>query len=423
MENKYYDLIISLIKEHRKYPGYEAILEDIAKDVYEHSKVVLSSVSNNEVIIAYLNKVITTSLVTVPKKMNFNTRARHRVITTILQQTTITQPEPIEASVDVTSSDKDVQIELTSVPEISEEVFDENIIEEENLELLVEDTDLSIEESLVENLEEKELVITDDKIENEEEAPSEEELVEPAIISEETTKNFVDMMINGISNQKATEEISEIEDLQEESCELYETLEELEPEEEPVDLDEFSNNESESIETIEEVQETNDFVEEPIELEESSEDESAIELDIENNAPIFDIGEIAENQEEDYVEELPTLDTEFVELSEDCENTDLEDYLEPESISEEVIQEKTEEFIPPTYDRFNYEPKKYEYDSEEIFSYLEDIDKKHPERKILTICNLKYSQKLSIAQIAQKIGFAEEEVIEVLNEIIETVKD
>ena len=73
MEKKYYDLIIDLIKEHRKFPGCESIIEDIAEDVYSHSKVVIGSITNEEVLISYFKKVISTSIVTVPKKLNINT--------------------------------------------------------------------------------------------------------------------------------------------------------------------------------------------------------------------------------------------------------------------------------------------------------------------------------------------------------------
>ena len=58
MENKYYDLIISLIKNHRKYPGLESILDDIAKDVLERSKVVVATVTNEDVVKAYLEKTV-----------------------------------------------------------------------------------------------------------------------------------------------------------------------------------------------------------------------------------------------------------------------------------------------------------------------------------------------------------------------------
>ena len=75
-KNKYYDLIVELIKENQKFPGHEDILDAIAEDVYNHAKVVLNSVTNEDVISAYLEKVISTSIITVSKKLNKNTRMR-----------------------------------------------------------------------------------------------------------------------------------------------------------------------------------------------------------------------------------------------------------------------------------------------------------------------------------------------------------
>ncbi len=69
--NKYYSIIENLVKQHKKFPGYESILEDIIDDVYSHSEVIINSINNENVIKAYLEKVISTSIITVPKKLNF----------------------------------------------------------------------------------------------------------------------------------------------------------------------------------------------------------------------------------------------------------------------------------------------------------------------------------------------------------------
>ena len=67
-ENKHYHLIESIVKEHKKYPGLEAYLDDIIDDVYSHSEVIMNTVTNENVIRAYLEKVVSTSIITVPKK-------------------------------------------------------------------------------------------------------------------------------------------------------------------------------------------------------------------------------------------------------------------------------------------------------------------------------------------------------------------
>ena len=75
-ENKYYNLIAGLVKQHKKYYGLEALLDDIIDDVYAHSEVVLNSIDNENVIQSYLQKIVSTSIITVPKKLNFDNQ-RH----------------------------------------------------------------------------------------------------------------------------------------------------------------------------------------------------------------------------------------------------------------------------------------------------------------------------------------------------------
>ena len=69
--NKYYSIIENLVRQHKKFPGYEDIIEDIIDDVYSHSEVIINSINNDSVIKAYLEKVISTSIITVPKKLHF----------------------------------------------------------------------------------------------------------------------------------------------------------------------------------------------------------------------------------------------------------------------------------------------------------------------------------------------------------------
>ena len=71
MKTKYYELVKELIQSHKKYAGLEPILEDIINDVFAHSEVVISNISNEVVVQAYLEKVVATSVITVPKKLNF----------------------------------------------------------------------------------------------------------------------------------------------------------------------------------------------------------------------------------------------------------------------------------------------------------------------------------------------------------------
>lgn len=450
MEKKYYDLIISIIKQHRKYPEYEAILEDIANDVYEHSKVVISSVANDDVISAYLTKVVATSMVTVPKKLNFNTRVRHRVILPTLpepermlaeQVKTATVDEPIlevKAPALAVSSQVESEVlteELSMQEDLSLE--EENLAEDDFAEVVAENND----EMLIEDVTEEvalELPISEETnleqvIPNE----IETEIIEPIadleeeIISsnDDVDKNLVDMMINGVPETMdynlETEESMDIEEIVSDNDEFLDetdsdetlqesTVEHLDSIEESVPFDDI-----EEVVTLDSGEEINDF-----------QNMSSESLDLDESVSAFDLTESAE------VESLETLDTMDEEslpdefdapteslVLETSELPSLEfdtETLEP--LNEEVYNQ-TKSFTLPNFDCFSFEPKKIDYDAEQIKFYLEEINEKHPERHILEICDLKYNQNLSVQEISEKIDLSNEVVLEVLSEIIDTVKD
>ena len=491
MEKKYYDLIVSLIKQHRKYSECEAILEDIANDVYEHSKVVMSSVSNEDVLTVYLTKVIATSMITVPKKLNFNTKARHRVILpNSPENKTVEVIEPIksEQSVqqDVISANVDLVENVTSEPEIvnkeelviddfeSEtldfsEINENQIIEEDdslNQLDLASDDEIAVTENSDSELELEEDLTSEELVDVQEELPDDSG---EQMSVQDVDKNLVDMMINGVPGLEEStneEELVELEDespeedsesldviesvneqnddvlstdslMEEESLELADTqelpMEELNEDDtfESVDL----VVEADSSQAVEELNE-NTSLEDSQDFD--AESESSIVLDLENNESSFDIEEIAESIETEPLSEIEPLEESYEVLEESESSFDLvtnnesdlelvEEVLgEPEDGIEELtesLDNEVEEFSAPCYDCFSYEPDKKEYDAEEIMSYLEDINEKHPERQILLICDLKYKQNLSVQEISDKTGFSTDKVIDVLNEIIDTVKD
>ncbi len=124
--NKYYNLIEKLVKNHRKFPGYEAILEDIVEDVYAHSEVIINSIDNENVIESYLQKVISTSIITVPKRLKFNTRVSHRVISS----TPSSQSESDVVLKNKTDKNcEEAKTEQDAVPELSIDIPTEPIKE------------------------------------------------------------------------------------------------------------------------------------------------------------------------------------------------------------------------------------------------------------------------------------------------------
>ena len=470
MENKYNDLILSLIKEHPKYPGYEAILEDLFDDVYSRSKVVLGTVSNEEVIVSYLKKVIASSIVTVPKKLNFNVRTRHRIIST-LPETVFNKPEP---KVEVV---KEQPVEETSViTEVAQPIVEEKLELVEPKQEEVENVTSLIEEELVE-----ELIITDDEEDNSvveedvfEDESEDSDLLEPTsdLVSENTEepiisvdKNLVDKMINGIGNS-AEIEVNEV--MQKEETFELETDELIE---EPVaeELDLVSVEETFELETdelseepvAEELElsaeeetfelETDELVEEPVaeELELSAEEETfeletdelveepvAEELELSAEEETFEL-ETDELVEEPVAEELElsaeeeTFELETDELVEEPVTEELELSAEEETFeleTDELVEEpvvETSKVVNSviSYDCFSFNPENESTDAELILDELRIIANKHPQKKIFEVCDLKYKKGLSVKEIAEKLGFTQDNVVDILNDIIEVVKD
>ena len=370
-ENKYYGIIENLIRTHKKFPGLEAILEDIIEDVYSHSEVILNTVSNDAVLNAYLSKVVSTSMITVPKRMNFHSELNHRVITsepvqtekpyakadnnlvdkminsTVKEEVKVIEPEVIET------------VEPEIIEEVKEEVLIETPVPEKEAESFIEEINLDefeVEENALETEIESELTV--DEVE-----PQEELFEETETLQEETTEDL------------------EIEEPQDILLPEEDLLPEADTE---TVLDETSLDEPEILE-----EEITELSEEPEEL--LVEDNTLDSLDFDNLEPEDD--------------SLP--EEEAVEL----------DLHEEEEEEEEVIN-----FTSTDYSKFEFTPENTEPDEsidlELISKDLQELDSKHPELNIIEIYNLKYKDSLSVSEISSQLDMSEDKVIEALNEII-----
>ena len=445
MERKYYDLIISLIKKHKKYSGLEAILEDIANDVYEHSKVVLESVNSEDVIIAYLNKIISTSIVTVPKKMNFNIRVRHRDVSAILPQT---PPVSDVVSDELYCSNAEPSIEkqeevLEEVPDVTTSI----IVEEEDNSLL------KIEETSVENeifdvaktiaAAEEELSVSDEVVESTIQIPQNLQEDEPSQIEESFKSNtsnvdmsLVDKMINGVpAESEFNEDLSQ--DLSQDDEDLlavYDSPEEFLPEDKleikDNNISEFEVSEEDNIDILSGEQEVDEKSDLGIE-------EDSLDYSMEfKNVEATDFPDIQDNSTR-----LSQTDSSELNIEIDDEPVSIEDlsqdgddilsevlpdefYVEDETLQTDDVLEK-DDFSVPTYKCFEFVPDKSKLatDIDDIKSTIIALDKKYPDRHLLTICELKYGQKMSIAQIASELNIEKGIVTDVLNQVIVAIKD
>ena len=455
MENKYYNLIAESIKAHRKFSGLEEILDQLIEDVYDHAKVVLESVDNDATIVAYLDKVITTSLITVPKKLNINKRktskavelleyiqnSNKKVDDIVLTANFIDEIDTYEHSTDEqTDFIEDAQEQFS---ETSTEIEDNNIEATETITAVVEMNEFAEEDDAEQN------VIT---FENESEIISDEtsyieedNTIEVSDIETSVDKSLIDKMINGVPDvaleQTVNESFEEFEpiDVEEETTEINETIDIPEP---------STENDFEDLEIID-----------TLDIEDNTFEENS-ETNIENNDA--DLLPISNEVEEDFQHDIPTDETfttqeEVLELSEaqdkfeedaslqatdnqfeydnlkEIEALDTLDDLEDLDITEGLISSEeglleeplinTSNFNIPSFEYFAYTPSKLNIDETEIIEELKLLDSKYPQLRILDIFDLKFNKQLTINDIVSNLNIDKELVVDALVEIESIVED
>ena len=478
MENKYNNLIFELIKQHPRYNGYESILQDIYEDVYEHSKVILTSVTNDDVIVSYLKKVINTSIITVPKKLNFNTRVRHRVITPVAQ---IVKQE-IQESIGSTAANK-VDDNVDNNVMIEEESFTEApdaLLSIDTPEIYESST--AVEEFVMEDSETQELELVDDKssedlhndnvflleesvpveddiddVDNEVQADealefennegsendflSDVDIVEPELeINESTVQvdvSLVDKMINGVNPIEESDEISG-EDIDSE-IDAFVDVEnsddsDLSIVENGILTDETENDSVEELDFGEtdssEMFETEKFSVEDDLIGNSDIEESDSVVIMENDEVVIDdtlslFENLPEEVSLEVSEPLEPVDTNVISELVVEEDDDSELLLDSDNVlTENVNINSTEaDFCLPSLECFDFEPEEILIDSAIINDELSKIDSKYPQKKILAICDLKYKQNKTVADISKELNLDVDFIVDVLKEIVDTVKD
>ena len=86
MKEKYTNIITEIVKQHHRFLGLEEILSEIVEDVYNHADAVLSTIDNEDVLHGYLAKLVSTSIITVPRKLNINNRRNASSLESILKE-------------------------------------------------------------------------------------------------------------------------------------------------------------------------------------------------------------------------------------------------------------------------------------------------------------------------------------------------
>ena len=283
--NKYYGVIEDLVKQNRKYQGLEPILDDIIDDVYSHSEVIINSINNDSVIQSYLAKVVSTSVITVPKRLGFQPEVQRKTVDA--QQVLENVVHKQEKAVNTVLVDK--MINNIAFDDKEEEPSLEESLSLEELEV----SELQTPETTIETASEtvnenKDLLISnDDKLE-----------IETSNIDTQDEISVSDNELNVLIGEND----NEISDIDAQTEIVNETTESTEPETnkesehvslELNDLDEISKEEETQHDKTDEIQTSEEV--DSIELEPVLADDSTLEI---SDEPLLQNDEIEIHEEE-----------------------------------------------------------------------------------------------------------------------------
>lgn len=334
-ENKYYGIIENLVKKHKKFPGLESILEDIIDDVYSHSEVIIKTVTNEDVINAYLEKVVSTSIITVPKKMNFHPEIKHKSF--IREHNTI--------KVDQKLIDK-----MINAPEIIKPI--EPVAEE------VKQEEISVEE----------------------EHP---QIIQEPIIDDSVNIDTIDLEMQ--PEPYKTQEVASLDFEQAETEEAEETVTTNSPSDvqnidNSIDLGNFTETipDDLSINFADDNNDINELTDEPISLD--TEEISEVPLAIEESET-FKSDEVIEPAEIILPETLEAEQNEVLDLSEDASIEEFNEGLEVEAPEEDITESSTDftDLVENTENEedlasFDFSNEIEETNEEENHTELENLD-------------------------------------------------
>lgn len=309
--NKYYNIIADIVKKHRKYSGLEAILDDIIDDVYNHSEVIINSVPNESVISAYLEKVVATSIITVPKKMGFHPEIKHATVSSVtqqLQQSSVSKE--VVKKVDNTLVDKMIN---------SAESTSSDSTESDLLELASDKSELNdiVDKPIQEEQEPSLNSIDDDVLTDEFDAPAQDYIEDNdlLVLSEKFEENDLSSDVNEVLPADNQENLD------------------IENHDEKNDIDELSTEDLEINNAPESDESKNDFLQEQVE-----DSDFVVEK-------ADDIQSLDYQHEDDVLEEISDKDDLLDNFVESKENDEKEPLQEAADDIEEVAAETNEEVV------------------------------------------------------------------------------
>lgn len=464
--NKYYGVIEDLVKQNRKYQGLEPILDDIIDDVYSHSEVIINSINNDSVIQSYLAKVVSTSVITVPKRLGFQPEVQRKTVDAqqVLENVVHKQEKAVntvlvdkminniafddkeeEPSLEESLSLEELEVSELQTPETTIETASETVNENKDL-LISNDDKLEIETSNIDT--QDEISVSDNELnvligENDNEISDIDAQTE---IVNETTESTEPETIKE-SEQVSLElndldEISEEEETQHDKTDEIQTSEEvdsielepvladdstLEISDEPLlQNDEIETHEEETLELHQD--DSTNFnsldIEDLNPVEEDSDTFETKDLEILNSDDTSDV--TLDIQDDDNIEllETSTADDSPLDVISNNGLNQIADVITTTLEYPGNTSSENTDFKPTDYSVFSYSTDKYkdDIDAEEIVNEIKDLASKHPELNIIDVYNLKFKDKLTIPQVASELNMSEDNVIEALNELVAIVQ-
>ena len=464
--NKYYGVIEDLVKQNRKYQGLEPILDDIIDDVYSHSEVIINSINNDSVIQSYLAKVVSTSVITVPKRLGFQPEVQRKTVDAqqVLENVVHKQEKAVntvlvdkminniafddkeeEPSLEESLSLEELEVSELQTPETTIETASETVNENKDL-LLSNDDKLEIETPNIDT--QDEISVSDNELnvligENDNEISDIDAQTE---IVNETTESTEPETIK--ESEQVSLELNDLDEISEEEETQHDKTDEIQTSEEvdSIELEPVLADDS-TLEISDEPLLQNDEIEihEEETLELHQDDSTNFNsLDIEDLNPVEDDSDTFETKD---LEILNSDDTSDVTLDiQDDDNIELLETSTADDSPLDVISNnglnqiadvitttlecpgntssENTDFKPTDYSVFSYSTDKYkdDIDAEEIVNEIKDLASKHPELNIIDVYNLKFKDKLTIPQVASELNMSEENVIDALNELVAIVQ-
>ncbi len=385
VEEKYYDLILNLVRQHRRYESCKTIENDIVDDVLKRLQPVLKDIHDEAIIESYLQKLVSNSIITMSHKNNI---PRRNISKPALFDNIVNQEKPVEVT-QKQEEHLELENELNEPNELNESVLD---LTEDNLE---ENSEIS------------------EKAEEFIEVPQSEESIQPEVgLSEE--KLVLDEISDNVEEQNDNDE------------EGFSENEVMMPEQ---DLGDSNNIESlnEASDVIIENNPDNIVEDEKNEFsldfsENKDNNDNSDELfelnnEINSDFDLASVDDLTLDFNDDNVDEIKNID--------EHEEVSYSDIFEVDNNEEENILLKENPIKSINYDCFDIKLAHEDFsinDKEAIIADIINVNKSHPELNLIEIFKLKYNEHKTVKEIAQELNMSEDDVIIGINKLIDISK-